>query len=450
MKKLNVRFKNDSDFLAWKSRVSELIDISRINKNTVYYNLSNHYSRDKKPKPKSKINDNSIYYERMKYWRQMPHYHSDNIYAYAHIVFEYDENDISVMEIIAEQKITNLTKSIYIPKLPRHAPYTYKRIIGDEQEKNKYPIYIVSKSRPNQCYTSFHLSLMEVEHFVVVEPDQMQMYRESTLLDFRYAKLLEMDMKYKDEYDTFDDLGDTKSKGPGAARNFAWDHSMIDGHAFHWVFDDNAMGGFFRFDNNERIKIRSSGFFRVMESFVERFDNIAQAGMNYRMFIIQDQKYSPYVTNTRIYSFILNRNDTGYRWRGRYNEDTDLSLRMLKDGWCTVQFNNFLAHKLETQAIKGGNTEAFYEHEGTLPKSDMLVEMHPDLAKAVTKYGRDHHHVDYSVFKQQLKYKDGLSHDSFKEIDNEYGMITVMTNEEVGDRSKEKYLSELNEIYLKK
>jgi len=44
----------------------------------------------------------------------------------------------------------------------------------------------------------------------------------------------------------------------------------------------------------------------------------------------------------------LIRNDVPYRWRGRYNEDTDLSLRMLKDRWCTIQFNAFLQGKAAT------------------------------------------------------------------------------------------------------
>jgi hypothetical protein len=39
-----------------------------------------------------------------------------------------------------------------------------------------------------------------------------------------------------------------------------------------------------------------------------------------------------------------------------------------------VQFYAFLQYKLTTQTLKGGNTEAFYAEEGTLPKSKMLVQ----------------------------------------------------------------------------
>ena len=149
-------------------------------------------------------------------------------------------------------------------------------------------------------------------------------------------------------------------------------------------------------------------------------------------------KTPAFVMNTRIYSFLLIRNDIPYRWRGRYNEDTDLSLRVLKDGWCTVQFNAFLAGKCTTQKIKGGNTEEFYSKEGTYPKSKMLEDMHPDVAKVVWKFNRWHHHVDYSQFTQTLKLKDDIKRD-YKV--NNHNMIIIPTEEKNTFDSKS-YLEE--------
>jgi hypothetical protein len=102
--------------------------------------------------------------------------------------------------------------------------------------------------------------------------------------------------------------------------------------------------------------------------------------------------------NTRIYSCNLIRNDLKFRWRGRYNEDTILSLDMLFGGWCTAQFNVFLQDKVATQKIRGGNTDEFYIREGTLEKSRMLVKTYPEVARLVKRYNRWHHHVDYSRF----------------------------------------------------
>jgi hypothetical protein len=113
-----------------------------------------------------------------------------------------------------------------------------------------------------------------------------------------------------------------------------------------------------------------------------------------------------------------------------------------------VQFNAFLQNKATTQTIKGGNTDEFYHKEigidektgeaikvddlkvegkynsyGTLAKSKMLVDMHPDVATMVWKFGRWHHYVDYTPFKKnKLKFKSGVE---IKKGVNEYGLKLV-------------------------
>jgi hypothetical protein len=209
--------------------------------------------------------------------------------------------------------------------------------------------------------------------------------------------LLVLDKKFQDEYDTFDDIGYTKSKGPGPARNFIWEHSISEGFKWHWVMDDNIKL-FARLHENQRIPVGDGFIFAAMEDFVQRYKNVGMAGPNYWMFAPSRTKHPPFTLNTRIYSCNLIRNDLPFRWRGRYNEDTDLSLNMLKAGWSTVQFNTFLQYKLTTQTLTGGNTEAFYAAEGTLPKSEMLVAMHPDITELVWRFRRWHHYVNYKVF----------------------------------------------------
>jgi hypothetical protein len=120
---------------------------------------------------------------------------------------------------------------------------------------------------------------------------------------------------------------------------------------------------------------------------------------------------------------LLIDNNSNYRWRGRYNEDTDLSLRVLKDGLCTIQFNVFLCGKVTTQRMRGGNSAEFYDDEGTLPKSEMLANLHPDVAKVVFKFNRWHHHVDYSSFKKNKLIKV-INTDNLPKINN-YKMILV-------------------------
>jgi hypothetical protein len=123
--------------------------------------------------------------------------------------------------------------------------------------------------------------------------------------------------------------------------------------------------------------------------------------MQYEKFLPARYKHiQPFRLNTRIYSCILIRNDLPYRWRGRYNEDTDLSLRALKDGWCTVLFNAFLAEKITTMRIKGGNTDELYRDDGRLQMALSLQRQHPDVVKVAHKWGRWQHQVDYRPFKK--------------------------------------------------
>jgi len=276
----------------------------------------------------------------------------------------------------------------------------------------RFPIYIPSKSRAENGTTARFLDAINVPYKMVVEEQQFDEYSQY----FSADKLLILDPEYLKNYDTFDDLGDTKSKGPGAARNFIWDHSVSQGHAWHWVMDDNIVL-FARLHKNQRIPVGDGTIFHAMEEFVLRYKNIAMAGPQYWMFAPSRAKLPPFVVGTRIYSCNLIRNDVPFRWRGRYNEDTDLSLRMLKDNWQTVQFNAFLQYKLTTQTLTGGNTEAFYAEEGTLPKSQMLVKMHPDVTKLVKRFNRWHHHVNYGPFKNIALLK---KQDVVISVDNPY------------------------------
>ena len=276
----------------------------------------------------------------------------------------------------------------------------------------KYPVYIISKGRHESMLTSRSLARMKVPHYIAIEPQDEKLY-DQTLDNFGirpYVTLLVA---------SFSNHGD----GPGRARNWCWDHSIALGAERHWVLDDN-IADFYRLQHNLRIRVESGAIFRASEDFVDRYENVPISGFQYRFFIAPNTKYPPFVKNTRIYSTLLIDNKCKFRWRGRYNEDTDICLRVLKDGDCTIQFNAFLQGKAATQSVKGGNTSEFYHAEntenenfeksgfnslGTVNKSQMLVDMHPDVARMVWRFRRWHHHVDYSSFKpNQLILKSGV------------------------------------------
>ena len=285
------------------------------------------------------------------------------------------------------------------------------------QVNPRYPLYIVSKGRWESRLTSKALERIGVPYHIVVEEQEREQY--AAVID--PAKILILDPAYQDNYDTCDDLGQAHGKGSGAARNFVWDHSIARGFDRHWVMDDNIRR-FYRCHGNRKIMVDGTAF-RCMEDFVERYENVAMAGPNYEMFVPRKNahQHPPFTLNTRIYSCNLIRNDLPYRWAGRYNEDTHLSLRMLKDGWCTIQFNAFLQDKMTTLKLKGGNTDTVYT-VGTRPKSQMIVDLHPDVARVTFKFNRIHHEVNYRRFKKEniLRRKKGVSIP--QGVDN-YGMV---------------------------
>ena len=181
--------------------------------------------------------------------------------------------------------------------------------------------------------------------------------------------------------------------------------------------DDNIYS-FKRTNKNRQINVSDWSMFKAMEDFCDRYTNVAMAWPNYFMFIPRKQKHPPFICNTRIYSCNLIKNDVPFRWRGRYNEDTILSLDMLKAGFCTVQFNAFLQEKMTTQTMGGGNTEAFYAGEWTYLKSKMLIEAYPQYCRLVHKFGRIHHTCNYRVFENKLIFKKDVK---IGNGNNEYG-----------------------------
>ena len=291
---------------------------------------------------------------------------------------------------------------------------------------SKYPIFIVSKNRHDSMFTSRSLSRMKVPHYIVIEPQNKDNYEKSLdTFDIRqWATLI---------IAPFSDHGD----GAGRARNYAWDISMDMNYEKHWVLGDN-IADFYRLHKNQRIRVESSAVFKASEDFIDRFENVPISGFQYRFFVAPNSYYPPFVKNTRIYSCLLIDNSCKHRWRGRYNEDTDICLRVLKDGDCTIQFNAFLQGKTATQTMSGGNTEEFYHKEsvdgvidkstwrdgklnseGTYKKSKMLYDLHPDVTTIVWKYDRWHHYVDYSSFKKnKLVYKKHVDLLTFTKIDN--------------------------------
>ena len=272
--------------------------------------------------------------------------------------------------------------------------------------KNKYPIYIISKGRWDSRLTSKALEEMKQPYRIVVEPKEYNLYADCISPE----KIICLP-------DNFSELG----QGGIPARNFVWEHSINEGHERHWILDDN-IEQFNRLNRNLQVKVLTGSIFKAAEDFIDRYENVALAGFQYDYFAKAKTILPAFYLNTRIYSCILIKNDLPYRWRGRYNEDTDLSLRALKDGWATVLFYAFIQQKAQTMTMKGGNTDTIYNQgDDRLEFAESLVKQHPDIARVTWKFNRWHHQVNYKPFKKnKLIRKQNIE---IKEQVNEYGMI---------------------------
>lgn len=289
-------------------------------------------------------------------------------------------------------RTTPTTRSLWFPYRPSHSLRGLMYVCS-EVVVPKYPIYILSKGRWETRYTSKTLEEMNVPYRIVVEPQEYDKY--AAVISSEKILIL------PDEYLN-------KNQGGIPARNFIWEHSVREGHTAHWVIDDN-IEGFFRWNRNKKLPLKSGICFKMIEDYYDRCENVAQCGIQYSSFYPEISLRRPlYIKNTRIYSCILQTNDVELeeRWRGKYNEDTDLSLRLLKKGYSTLLFQNFLCGKKATLSVKGGNQE-IYSGNGLQLKLDSLISQHPDVVKGTIKFSKVHHQVNYKPFKDnKIIFKD--------------------------------------------
>jgi hypothetical protein len=298
---------------------------------------------------------------------------------------------------------------------------------GDLSVKPTYPIYVLSRGRWNIDKTWRVLNAMQVPHSVVIEPQEYPQYAEA-LAGYPYSTILPLPENFRETY-----RGESQESGGGIpARNFIWEHSIAQGAKRHWIMDDN-LHCFQRMTRRERQELWTGAGFKATEDFVDRYTNVALAGPQYIMFATPKTKKAAYNLNTRIYSCILIKNDLPYRWRGRYNEDTDLSLRALKDGWVTVLSNAFLVDKTKSGDNAGGNTSTIYGtteenwQRGREAMADSLIAQHPDVTSKKRKFtgGPDggkrwQHVVNYKPFAGNKLVKiDPLA----PEIISDYGLV---------------------------
>lgn len=268
----------------------------------------------------------------------------------------------------------------------------------------RYPVYVISKGRFENCLTAKFLLEDEVPFHIVVEPHEANEY----ISRFGNERVLVL---------PFSNLG----LGSIPARNWVWERSKEIGAERHWILDDNIRGIYRRFQAT-RIPCTSGVALRVVEDFTDRYENIAIAGLNYSMFCIDKISMPPFFQNVHVYSCLCIMNALPNRWRGRYNEDTDLCLQVLAEGWCTILVNAFNIKKMATLKMKGGNMDQLYQGDGRLKMARALERLWPHVVKVGRRFKRPQHivHDNWKKFDTPLKLKPGIDLANIEQ--NDYGL----------------------------
>lgn len=265
-------------------------------------------------------------------------------------------------------------------------------------DATQFPFYIPTRGRPGTQLTAGKLLAAGITPTLVVEDAEHDAYAAAN----PECRVLVWPQRYMDEYERTPELDPHPTTG--AAHNFAWDHSREAGYSHHWILDDNIHDFRSRHPDGKTRNNPGSKHFRWHEEMMLRYENLA----GFALGLGHTFGGKPFAVNTRLYCAVLYRNDLdqyGIRWRRGLNDDTIVSLDILKTGyWCTAESHMLLNYKVGTARnvrLPGGMTD-FYANGGFVRKAAEAIRCHPDCVKMVTRYGRVHHQIDYSQFTQRL------------------------------------------------
>lgn len=290
----------------------------------------------------------------------------------------------------------------------------------------RYPVYVISKGRHDCCYTADFLVEDGVDFHIVVEPQEKNLYAEK----YGSERIFVL---------PFSNLG----LGSIPARNWVKKHSTEAGFLRHWILDDNIRM-MRRNHKSKRIRCNARMGFLATEDFTDRYENIAISGLNYTFFAVCKQP--PFYLNHHVYSTLLIRNDIDIWWRGRYNEDTDLCLQVLANGWCTVLMNAFTIDKMATMTMKGGNADVLYKGDGRLTMARSLERMWPGVVTTDRRFKRPQHVVagQWRNFDTPLIRRKDIDWDNLKPTN--YGFTLQQVSDTIKSDSLRQWVNENKEL----
>lgn len=291
----------------------------------------------------------------------------------------------------------------------------------------QYPIFIPSRGRAKESLTANAFKDDGVPFRIVVEHDQWDEYREQwpeeTLIRLPFV---DDGNGYKVDLD-----GVThKEWGGGAvpARNWIRAYAQDHGYKKHWQFDDNIRK-FRMLVGKERIPVHAGSAVRISEDWADRYENLGLCSINYAMFAVPGSVTKPIRFNHYCYSATLVDHNMPCWWRGRYNDDTDLCLQALSQGWATAHLNVVLVDKVATMTMRGGMHLLYDKNiDGRLKMANALERVWPGVVRVTRRFGRPQHYVDWDKFDVIPQLKPGIKLEDFPQVD-QYGLVLTRVSD---------------------
>ena len=234
---------------------------------------------------------------------------------------------------------------------------------------NKYPIYIVSKGRSDICTTHKILDHNGIKWYYAVEPQDYEKYCKV----FGNKKVINIEKN---------------DMGIYYVRNFCIEHSKKKGFSKHWQVDDDLKKLFFRKMQDKLTRARKqienpTQMLICIEEYADKIKNYGGGCLTHDGFAFAKKNDIDF--NKMIYCFKLLNNNILSRFQPNTSEDVDFSVRLLKENYVTMVFNQFSFTTPKSGSVKGGcNASVDYIKDGRKKRNLNLCKTYEGWFKEYT------------------------------------------------------------------
>jgi hypothetical protein len=228
--------------------------------------------------------------------------------------------------------------------------------------KNKFPIFILSKGRPGAALIKLFLA-NNVDFTVVLEPQDVAKYRDANPM-LRIWELKE------------------NEQGLAYARNALLGKARQDRSNYYWQFDDN-IANFYEIISMKEYIVPPLVAINYAEKFTSR--GVALIGFNYKQLAWREKFeysfkrgiYCSVLTNTRI--------PVDYDERMKFKSDVDFSIQCLHAGYMTILINKYAMDKPAMGQTRKGGQSAGYKINTDVVYAGLLTQKWPEYCKIIKK-----------------------------------------------------------------